>query len=332
MSTTVDATPTHALWARLRRPFDTPEVIDAALGLPTAVIDQLIGSRIASGDGAERLLARMPVISRALSTAIRKRPERCMGELRGPVLWSETMAARGASAAAPDVFVCAVPRRHYDTDENRVLVAALVAIRDAGRATELLPADAYDDEVLRQARSNGQKADRWLHSQHLQTVPRTRPGPREVRRVRAGSRKGTYTPAIRVLDEAYEPLTVEDVLPLCDRRTRAQHEVIIGLLERVEARGITTPKLRARDGALFSSGVLDYHHPRLRGADAGLHGILLGDVLVDVPPAGGLVRRDVVISTLAARSEGRRTVAVFGPEDLDRAVDLAYGPVDPTVA
>lgn len=112
MAATTGDTPTHRLWGRLRRPFVTPEVVDAALGLPEEVIDQLIGSRVASGDAAERLLHRMPVISRALSTAIRKRPERCMGELRGPVLWSETMAARGASAAAPDVFVCAVPRRH----------------------------------------------------------------------------------------------------------------------------------------------------------------------------------------------------------------------------
>ena len=323
MPTTAADTPTHALWARLRRPFDTPEVVDATLGLSEDVIEQLIGSRVASGEGAERLLARMPVIARALSTAIRKRPERCMGELRGPVLWSETMAARGSSAAAPDVFVCAVPRRHYDTDENRILVAALVAIRDAGRATEALPADAYDDEVLRRARANGHRAERWLHSQHLQTVPRTRPSAREIRRVRAGSRKGTYTPAVRLLEEAYEPLTVEDLLPLCDRRTRAQHEALIGLVERLEARGRLVPQFRARDGVLFSAGILEYHHPRLRGANAGLHGILVGDVLVDVPSQRGMVRRDVVIEGLQARSEGRRVVAVFGPEDLDRAVDLA---------
>ncbi|QGG95329.1 hypothetical protein [Actinomarinicola tropica] len=319
------ATPTHEMWSRLRRPFDTPEVVDAALGLSEEVIDQLIGSRLASGDGAERLLARMPVISRALSTAIQKRPERCSGELRGPVLWSETMAARGASYAAEDVFVCAVPRRHYDTDENRILVAALVAIRDAGRATDALPADAYDDEVLRLARANGQKADRWLHTQHLITVPRTRPTPREIRRVRAGSRKGTYTPAVRVLEEALEPLTVDDLLPYCDRRTRAQHAVLVGLAARLEARGQRVPHLRARDGVL-RAGPLEYRHPRLRGANAGLHGILLGDVLVDVPPAGAMARRDVVVDSLRSRAEGRRVVAVFDDDDLDRAVELWAGP------
>lgn len=314
-------TPTHALWSRLRRPFDTPEVIDAALGLSEEVIDQLIGSRLASGDAAERLLARMPVVSRALSTSIRKRPERCSGELRGPVLWSETMAARGASYAAEDVFVCAVPRRHYDTDENRILVAALVAIRDAGRATDALPADAYDDEVLRVARLNGHKAERWLHTQHLQTVPRTRPTAREIRRVRAGSRKGTYTPAIRVLEEAMEPLTVGDLLPYCDRRTRAQHEVIIGLAERLEALGRRVPHFRARDGVL-RAGPIEFHHPRLRGSNTGLHGILLGDVLVDVPPQGAMTRRDVVVDSLRRRAEGREVVAVFGDDDLDTAVEL----------
>lgn len=320
--TAADApSPTHALWSRLRRPFDTPEVVDAALGLSEEVIGQLIGSRLASGEAADRLLTRMPVISRALSTSIQKRPERCSGELRGPVLWSETMAARGASYAAEDVFVCAVPRRHYDTDENRILVAALVAIRDAGRATEALPADAYDDEVLRLARANGHRAERWLHSQHLQTVPRTRPTPREIRRVRAGSRKGTYTPAVRVLEEAFEPLTVEDLVPYCDRRTRAQHGVLVGLVERLETRGVLLPQIRARDGVL-RTGPIEYRHPRLRGALTGLHGILLGDVLVDVPPAGSMVRRDVVVDSLRARADGRQVVAVFGDDDLDRAVEL----------
>ena len=318
------ATATHRLWSRLRRPFDTPEVIDAVLGLPEDAVDQLIGSRVASGDAAERLLARMPVISRALSTTVQKRPERCMGELRGPVLWSETMAARGASAAAPDVFVCAVPRRDYDTDENRILVAALVAIRDAGRATDLLPPDAYDDETLRRARANGQKAARWLHNQHLEGVPRTRPTRRELRRVRSGSRKGTYTPALRLLDEAYEPLTVDDLLPYCDRRTRSQHEVLVGIVERLEARGQLVPQFRARD-AVLTAGPVQFRHQRQRGRRDGLHGVLVHDVLVDVPPSGSVLRAEVAAQMLAERAEGRPSVLVLGDADLDRAVELALG-------
>lgn len=324
MSTTTHTSATHELWDRLHRPFDTPEVVDAMFGLPEDTIDQLIGSRVASGEHAERLLQRMPVISRALSTDVVKRPERCMGELRGPVLWSETMAARGASAAAPDVFVCAVPRRHYDTNENRVLVAALVAIRDAGRKADLLPPEAYDDDTLRLARSNGHKATRWLHSQHLQTVARTRPSPRDLRRVRAGSRKGTYTPALRLLEEAMEPLSIDDLLPYCDRRTAAQHRILVGLAQRLDERGEMVPRFRARDGVL-RAGPLEYRHHRVRGVATVPYGVTLHGVLVDALPNGPMMRRDVAERLLAERAGDRPSVVVSTDADLDHAVEVALG-------
>ena len=54
-----------------------------------------------------------------------ERPIRSRGEVRGPVLWSETMSARPPSFGDPDLFVCTSPQRDYDTAENRVLVRAL---------------------------------------------------------------------------------------------------------------------------------------------------------------------------------------------------------------
>jgi hypothetical protein len=314
--------PTHDLWEMLRRPFDLAEVVDAALGLPEETVDQLIGSRLATCPESERLLARMPVISRALATTVTSRPERCQGELRGPVLWSETTAARGASAGAPDVFVCSVPRRDYDLEENRVLVAALVAIRDAGRAADLLPADAYDDETLRQARINGAKATRWLHIAQLAKVPRTRPSGREMRRVRAGSRRATYQPALRVLEEALEPLSADDLVSFCDQRTSAHHRLVVELVHRLEAEGVFIPHFRASHGAL-RAGPVEYYHPRVRGERSKVHGILLHDLLVDIPDTGAGVRRDVAEAALAARAGGRESIVVMDDADIDRAVGRA---------
>lgn len=316
------SSPTHELWQLLRRPFDLAEVVDAALGLPETTVDQLIGSRLATCPEAERLLQRMPIISRALATTVSSRPERCQGELRGPVLWSETTAARGASAGAPDVFVCAVPRRDYDMEENRVLVAALVAIRDAGRAADLLPADAYDDETLRHARANGAKAARWLQSAQLSRVPRTRPSGREIRRVRAGTRRATYLPALHVLEEAYEPLSADDLAPFCDQRTTAQHRLLVDLVARLADRGVFLPRFRARHGVL-RSGPIEYYHPRVRGERDRIHGILVHDLLVDVPDPGADTRRDVAQAALEARAGGREAVVVFEDDDLDRVVDRA---------
>jgi hypothetical protein len=232
------------------------------------------------------------------------------------------MAARSASAAAPDVFVCAVPRRHYDTNENRVLVAALVSIRDAGRKADLLPQEAYDDETLRLARSNGHKATRWLHSPHLSTVTRTRPTQREIRRVKAGSRKGTYTPALRLLEEAMEPLTLDDLMPYCDRHTRAQHRILVGLADRLEARGELIPHFRGRDGVLYA-GPLEYRHQRVRGMTDVPYGVTLHGVLVDVVPNGPMMRRDVAEELLASRAAGRPSVVVASEADLDVAVEVA---------
>lgn len=314
--------PTHDLWSMLRRPFDLAEVVDAALGLPEATVDQLIGSRLATCPESERLLHRMPVISRALATTVSSRPERCVGELRGPVLWSETTAARGASAGAPDVYVCSVPRRDYDLEENRVLVAALVAIRDAGRAADLLPADAYDDETLRHARSNGHRATRWLQSAQLAKVPRTRPTGREIRRVRAGTRRSTYLPALRVLEEAYEPLSADELAPYCDRRTSAQHRLLVQLVDALERRGTLIPHFRANRGGL-RAGPIEYYHPRVRGERDRVHGILVNDVLIDVPDPGADTRREVATGALTARAGGREVVAVLDDDDVEGAVDLA---------
>ncbi len=304
----------------LRRPFDLAEVVDVAFGLPEKVVDQLIGSRLATCDEAERLLQRMPVLSRSLATTVTSRPERCQGEIRGPVLWSETTAARGASAGAPDVFVCAVPRRDYNIDENRVLVAALVAIRDAGKAADILPADAYDDDTLRRARANGAKALRWLQSAQLAKVPRGRPTGREIRRVRAGTRRSTYLPALKLLEEAFEPLKADDLAPFCDQRTSAQHRLVVGLHRGLAERGTYLPSFRAHRGAL-RSGPIEYYHPRLRGERDRVHGVLINDLLIDVADGSTGLRRDVAEAALAARAGGRDSMVVMEGEDLAPVID-----------
>ncbi|HSL57086.1 MAG TPA: hypothetical protein VK866_04520 [Acidimicrobiales bacterium] len=317
-----DSAATEQLWVRLHRPFDAVEAFDALLGLTHDVVAQLAGTRVATGPAVDRLLGRMPVIARALSTTVRSRPERCYGEIRGPILWSETTAARGASAGAPDLFVCSVPRRDHDTDENRVLVAALGTIRTAARDVDLLPSDAYDDDLLRQARANGQRAARWMMSGPLAKVPRVRPTGREMRRTRSGTRKATYHPAVDVLERAQTALTAADAVAFCDRRTRAQHHVLLGVLERIEATTGRRRPLLARDGSL-RSGLVEFHHPRQRGDRSRLHGILVGDVLVDVPDRLADHRRELVEASLTDRADGRRVVAVLEEVDIDRAVELA---------
>jgi hypothetical protein len=313
---------TAEIWKRLRRPFDVVEIVDAMLGLSPNTARQLAGTMMATSPEAEVLLDRMPHTLRSLANSTTDAPEECRGEVRGPVLWAETTAARASAAGAQDVFVCATPQRAYDIEENRVLVAALVAVRDAGRGVDSVSASAYDDDTLRQARQNGNRATRYLEHRTLSAVKRDRPNARAIKRVRTGARTGTYKPALAMLDRLAEPLSAADVRPFCDRRTRAQHALIISIVEALEDRGAVVPAFRAFEGVLFA-GPLRYQHPRVLGDTSRLHGLLLGEVLVDVPERVRDRNRARAEAALNARSGGRETVAVLGPADVEQAIALA---------
>lgn len=313
---------TRALWGRIRRPFDVVAMVDAVLGLSPNVVRQLAGTMLATSTEAENLLTLMPHTLRSLAMSTTSSPEQCRGELRGPVLWSETMSARSSSHGAQDLFVCSSPQRAYDIPENQVLAAALVSIRDAGRGVDSMSAQAYDDDTLRRARHNGMRAIRFLEHRTMAAVSRDKPKPRALKRTRSGSRRQTYQPALMMLERAADPLTADDILPFCDRRTRAQHALIMALVERLEARGVDLPPFRAFEGILYS-GPIRFNHPRRLGDRSRPHGVMLGGVLVDVPERVREDNRERAEYALAERSGGLPTVVMLEPADVDRAIQTA---------
>ena len=244
---------------RLARPYDPERVTAALLGLPNRVARQLVGAVLATSDEAEDLLDAMPTIVRSMAIATTDRPERCMGELRGPVLWAETMSARSASAGDPGLFVCATTTKAYDTDENRVLKAALDAIRRAARNAEH-GMDSHADDVVRRARHNGQHSAHLLEHQTLAQVPVVRPTGRALRRTRAGSRRHTYRPALALLRRAAEPMGADHLTAFADERTSAQHDLLAAVIERVE-QATRSPLLLRTDRGAITGGPVTYHHP-----------------------------------------------------------------------
>jgi hypothetical protein len=305
---------------RLARPYDPERVTSALLGLPNRVSRQLVGTVLATSDEAEDLLDAMPTIVRSMAIATTDRPERCMGELRGPVLWAETMSARSASAGDPGLFVCATTTKAYDTDENRVLKAALHAVHRAAHQADH-GVDNKANEVLRRARHNGQSAARLLEHQTLAQVPVVRPTGRALRRTRAGSRRHTYHPALALLRRAAEPMRVAHLNAFADERTRAQHDLFAATLQRWEEVTGTTVALRSDRGAL-TGGPLTYHHPARRDDHDHVDGITIGGILLDVPtPLHDDPTRARAL--LALRAEGRRTVLAMSHTDVVLAVELA---------
>ncbi|MCU0267557.1 MAG: hypothetical protein MUF83_02810 [Acidimicrobiales bacterium] len=318
------------LWDRLARPFDVVRTVAALVGLSPPVVSQLVGQALATSPEARRLVATMPQTVRGLATSMQTQVERCKGELRGPVLWSETLSARASSFGDPDLYVCQTPSRAYDIDENRVLRAALVTVRNAARlATESAVDRGAADPLLREARRLGNEAAKYVEHPSLQSVSRERPNARAIKKTRSGKNRKTYQPALDMLDRAANPLRPEQVLALCDRRTRAQHRVLMGLVHRLEGTGNRLPDFRVERGALYS-GPVQYYHGRVLGDATHLSGIVLGSLLIDVPDHITDPDRSRAEERMRARATGRETMVVMEEADIDaalrRAIELVQSP------
>ncbi|MGQ0832416.1 MAG: hypothetical protein ACT4OV_12145 [Microthrixaceae bacterium] len=260
---------TQIVLARVTRPYDPSRFAAALLGLPLRAARQIVGAVLATSDEAEDLLDAMPRIVRSMAIATTDRPERCHGELRGPVLWSETMSVRSASAGDPGLFVCATTTKAYDTDENRVLKAALAAIERAGRdATYLV--DLHGDERLRRARHNEHRARHLLEHRTLSAVPITLVSGRAIKRTRAGSRRNTYQPAIAFLARSHEPVQAVHLQSYAPQATVAEHDLLATVLTAMDARTAEPIPLRNAAGGL-EAGPVRYDH---------LGGVTVGDALI----------------------------------------------------
>lgn len=242
---------------RLHRPYDPARLVAALLGLPRRAAVQLVGSAIAASSEADALLDAMPQIVRSMAIATTDRPERCHGELRGPILWSETMSARSASAGDPGLFVCATTTKAYDTAENRVLKAAISAIARAGHSATQ-GRSLHDDEALRHVRHNELRARHLLEHRTLSGVPLGRVTGRMLQRTSAGSRRATYRPALAMLHRAHDPLTAPQLRAQAPAAILADHDLLASALLRADATGVGSPLLNDVEG--ITAGPIRYDH------------------------------------------------------------------------
>lgn len=323
--TSADSAPSTALeqlFARLARPYNPIEVAEGLLGLSPKATRQLVGTITATSREAESLIAAMDDIIRSLATSMETQVERCVGEIRGPVMWSETISARASTFGMDDLFLCATPSRAYDISENRLLVAALSSVQEAAADAAAISAEGYDNAVLRSARKSGDLARRWLDHPTLSGVTRERPDGRAIRRVRSGKKHRTYEPALAMLELSGDPIDSTQLLPYCDQRTRAQHQVLVECLDELGRRGMDLAPLRAEAGVLFT-GPVQYLHARVLGDRSRLSGILIGKLLIDVPDRLRDRNRARAEAMLIERAPNRETHVVMAREDITTAVDRA---------
>jgi len=222
---------TRELWARLARPVDAQAGLGALFGLEPGPAALAVAVGLAGAPETERLLADLHDLSRGLATRVATVHERCAGEIRGPILWSETNAARASSNGATDVFVCEISRRVTDTAENRIVVAGLLAVVRAGLAVEAsddLPAALRDerDRVV----AAGREAETWLVSPAFAAVDRARPGSRDLHRARNGQRRSRYGTALALFQRVAQPVTPALIDRLLDPATAAEHAALLATI------------------------------------------------------------------------------------------------------
>src|SRR5436190_6445006 len=273
---------TVELWGRLMRPFDASAALEAMSGLYSSTARQVVGTALATSNEADALLDQMHEIVRSLAIATTSSPSTCNGEVRGPILWSETMAARSASPGAGSVFVCASPVKAYDTDENRVLRYALDKVKKAARDSDNSGVPVLDDDTIRRARHNGSRAIRALEHRTLASVSKTRPTGRALQKTRMGSRARSYRPAVALIERAAAPITGEEVAEFCDDHTRRQHGLLLAIADHLKFGPFFV------NGTWLSNKGLRYIH-RHRAQPGEPFGVLLRNLLLDVPdPANGV--------------------------------------------
>lgn len=291
-SITAPASGLSRLWHRLATPVDPVLAADALAGIPPPNARQLLAIALATSPEADELLEGLPTVLRSLAVSTATRPIRCEGEIRGPVLWSETMAARSASPGAGGVYICSSPMRAYDTDENRVLVAALLRLHRAANAAEIdldgpfQPA-SYD---VKRARRTGDVVRRALEHRSLQAVSRVRPNGRMMQKARTGTKASVFRTAVALLQRSWADAGAADLDPFLDQNARKQHRLAADVVELLESRGVSCGRLRVEDGTLVG-GPFAYRHPESRavvdrGKTPGVH--VAGqqvETLSDVPPA-----------------------------------------------
>ncbi len=314
---------TAGIWRRLARPFELTELVDAFMGIRPAVVEALGAVKLCSSPEAMALLAAMPALIRSLSTSVGSQTIRSRGEIRGPVLWSETMSARASSLGDENLYVCAAPQREYDTPANRALVHALRRLAAVGPALDRAPAGWRDDPRVHHARLVSRAAHNWVEHPSLSRVSAEPLDARDLKRVRAGKSRARYMPALALAEVAAEPLGPADLVTLCDRRTRLQHWVLLAIVQELEARGLAVPPFRV-EGAALLAGPITYVHARHRMGEEQLHGILVGHVLVDVAERPGApADDDHTEDELRVRGAGRTVAVIRTYRDVRAAVDHA---------
>jgi hypothetical protein len=310
-----------AIWERVDADARPNLAIHALCGVPATMIAELGLLLAAASDDADLLIRTTPGVLRTLSSSTTMAAERCVGHVRGPVLWSETLTARAHTLGSDDVFVCGVMQRDFDTTENEVLLSALDLVGRAGAIMDHSATEFLEADTLEMARARSFAARSLRAEKSLDGVRRNRAGNMQVHRVLNGRHAKQYQPALSVLRRRSEPFRAADLPLICDPRTLGQLRGLAFMCAALERRGMTIEQF-VFAGEEVSAGPLRFRNWR-HATEQGNHGLLLGPVLVDTPGSDDADERARVLADLEGRAGRRKFCLVANDDEADMALDLA---------
>lgn len=256
----------HRLWSLLDPSVSRIAALSACTGLPVEIAWQIQVYAFALSPEFADLLEAMPALGRALSCTTVSESERCVGHLRGPVRWSETMTAWSSGLGVDDVFVCAIERRDFNLPENRLLVGLLDRVIAAGptlhsEAAAMLPQPVRTRLATKIAEAKTARSRRVFRGIPVQR----RLNPKDLRDARHARHQARLAVVFAAEQAITTALDQRWMYALSDEATRIFHkEVLAWAIQRRES-GLTVPRLRVADGALVF-GTEAFWHPTLRNS------------------------------------------------------------------
>ena len=308
--------PTSRLWAAFDPATPQKTILPLLCGVPPQLTDNVMLVGAARSRPVVKLMTRPGDLMRSLAHQTTAYNERCVGHVRGPILWSETITAWSSGVGVDDVFICTSPRRDFDVPENRLFAWVLKRLVIAGRTARGEAADWFPADVVEKVREQSWAAQKLLEHRSLRGVSVRRPTGREMQSVRKSRHVGTYEPVLRAAARFGHPFEAQEVPGLVGQATIEHHRVLLAIADRLRARGLAVPQMTVR-GDFVASGSLRYRNPDIYvdRRISGLNGMFLGDVrllsVADETPADD-VRPD---------GSPRRQVRIESNDDADRLID-----------
>jgi hypothetical protein len=311
------------LWARLGEGEHSTDAIRSLCGIPESWLSDLAVLTGAASTATRRLLDTVPMLLHGLLTTTSMQPERCVGHVRGPVLWSETLNARAHTLGGDDVFVCGVQGRDFDVAENHVLLGALDLVARAAALLDSEAASLLSEEMLQEIRNRAANARSLRGDKHLEEVHRVRVTRSMLHTVRRGRRARQYAAAVDVMARRASPFDADALVAVCDPTSRGQLRALDLVLGALADRNEKIGPLRC-DGTEAMIGPIRYRNWR-HATSQGRYGILMGGLLMDGPATTDGAARAALVSSLEDRARDGRYCVVATRDDAVIAVDMALG-------